>query len=324
MKLAEIANQLNSDIKKYSKFILFPHVMADGDAVGCCIAMAKYLSSIKKDVIILMEERIPSIYMFMNDGIDIQIYDDSQKYECEVCIALDTGDINRLGTRKDIYLSSLTYNIDHHKTNNEYGLYNYIDGDASSVGEILFYMFKKMGVRIDHDMAQGIYVAVSTDTGGFRYKNTNKNCFMISAELMDTGIDIQKISEWVFEKTNMKKLRLYESTIQNIKIYFNGKVAMSSIRYDEYKSLDVTDEDFEGLVNIVKNIDGVDVGVFVRDRDNGEVKVNIRSNVDMIDVSLIAHENNGGGHARAAGFVSEKSTGEVCKLLIKSLEKYYK
>ncbi|MFA7673817.1 MAG: bifunctional oligoribonuclease/PAP phosphatase NrnA [Clostridia bacterium] len=323
MKLAEIANQLNSDIKKNNRFILFPHVMADGDAVGCCIALAKYLQVIKKDVIILMEEKIPSVYMFMNEGIDIQIYDESKKYEYEVCIALDTGDINRLGKRQGIYLSSITYNIDHHKTNNEYGLYNYIDCDASSVGEILFYLMKQMGVRIDHDMAQGIYVAISTDTGGFRYQNTNKKCFEISAELMDTGIDIQKISEWVFEKTNLKKLRLYESTIQNIKIYFNGKVALSSIRYDEYKSLDVTDEDFEGLVNIVKNIDGVDVGVFVRDRDNGEVKVNLRSNVDMVDVSLIACENNGGGHTRAAGFVSTKSTGEVCKLIMKSLEKYY-
>jgi phosphoesterase RecJ-like protein len=221
-------------------------------------------------------------------------------------------------------LSCITYNIDHHKTNNEYGLYNHINSDASSVGEILFYLLKKMNAHIDHDIAQGIYVAISTDTGGFRYQNTNRRCFEISAELMDIGIDIPKISEWVFEKTNMKKLRLYESTIQNIKIYFNGKVALSSIRYDEYKSLDVTDEDFEGLVNIVKNIDGVDVGVFVRDRDNGEVKVNLRSNVEMVDVSLIAMENNGGGHSRAAGFISKKSSGEVCKIIIRSLEKYYK
>ncbi|MFA5341884.1 MAG: bifunctional oligoribonuclease/PAP phosphatase NrnA [Clostridia bacterium] len=325
MMLTKIAKQLNDDIGKFEKFLILPHVMADGDAVGCCIAMTRFLKSRGKKALMLMEEKIPYIYSFMQNAADIEIFSTDKKYDYDVCLAIDTGDINRLGKRKDLFKQHISYNIDHHKTNDEYAMYNYVNEDVSSSGEIIYDLFKKISAEIDHDIAQAIYVAIATDTGGFRYQNTNKKSFKIVAELMDYGINIEKISEWVFERTNMNKLHLFETTIQNIKFHCNNKVAVSTLKTNEYMHLDVTDEDFEGLVNIVKNIEGVDIGVFLRERpDKKEVKGSLRSNTDSVDVSLIAQLHGGGGHARAAGLVSEKTIDEIYSGIIKSLKEVYK
>ena len=325
MKLTKIANQLNKDIESNNSFLIFPHVMADGDAVGCCIAMARYLVSLGKKAVVLMEEKIPYIYSFMQNSADIRIYSQESEYNnYDVYIAIDTGDINRLGKRKAIFENKLSYNIDHHKTNNGYAKYNHVNEDVSSSGEIIYDLLSLLKAQIDHDIAQAIYVAISTDTGGFRYQNTNKKCFEISSELMNYGINIEKISEWIFERTNLTKLYLFQRTIQNIKLHCNNKVAVSTLRTEEYLNLDVNDEDFEGLVNIVKNIEGVDVGVFLRERPNKkEVKGSLRSNTDKVDVSKVAQLNGGGGHARAAGLISEKSINEVYENIISNLNELF-
>ncbi|HOD92734.1 MAG TPA: bifunctional oligoribonuclease/PAP phosphatase NrnA [Clostridia bacterium] len=325
MKLIKIANQLNEDISNYNSYLILPHVMADGDAVGCCIAMTRFLQSIGKKALMLMEEKIPYIYSFMQNSCDIEIFSPLKEYDYDICIAIDTGDIERLGKRKEIFNKCISYNIDHHKTNEGYALNNYVNENVSSSGEIIYELFKKMNVQMDHDIAQALYVAISTDTGGFRYQNTNKKSFKIAAELMDYGINIEKISEWVFERTNMNKLHLFEKTIQNIKFYCDNKVAVSTLRNDEYMHLDVSDEDFEGLVNTVKNIEGVEIGVFLRERpDKKEVKGSLRSNTDNVDVSLIAKLYGGGGHSRAAGLVTTRSIDDIYNSIIKTISEIYK
>ena len=189
MKLSKIAKQLNEDIKKYDSFLVLPHIMADGDTIGCCIAMARYITSRGKKALMLLEEKIPYIYSFMEDSCDMEVYVPDKEYNFDVCIVLDTADINRLGRRKSLLENKVSYNIDHHKTNDGYAMFNFINSDVSSVGEIMYDLFGNMKATLDHDIAQAIYVAIATDTGGFRYQNTNKNSFIISAQLMDYGIN---------------------------------------------------------------------------------------------------------------------------------------
>lgn len=325
MKLSKIAKQLNEDIKKYDSFLVLPHIMADGDTIGCCIAMARYITSRGKKALMLLEEKIPYIYSFMEDSCDMEVYVHDKEYNFDVCIVLDTADINRLGRRKSLLENKVSYNIDHHKTNDGYAIFNFINSDVSSVGEIMYDLFGNMKATLDHDIAQAIYVAIATDTGGFRYQNTNKNCFIISAQLMDYGINVEKISEWVFERTSMNKLYLYKNTIKNIKLFFNNKVAISTLKREEYIHLDVADEDFEGLVNVVKNIEGVEIGVFLRERNSErEVKGSLRSNTDDIDVSVIAKAFGGGGHARAAGLSAYMTLDQVYDGIIQKLNEVYR
>jgi phosphoesterase RecJ-like protein len=254
----------------------------------------------------------------------MEVHVPDKEYNFDVCIVLDTADINRLGRRKSFLKNKVSYNIDHHKTNDGYAMYNFINADVSSVGEIIYDLFTKMKASIDHDIAQAIYVAIATDTGGFRYQNTNKNCFIISSRLMDYDINVEKISEWVFERTSMNKLYLFKNTIKNIKLYFDNRVAISVLRREEYMHLDVADEDFEGLVNVVKNIEGVEVGVFLRERNSDrEVKGSLRSNTDEIDVSVIAKTFGGGGHARAAGLSCNMTLDQVYDGMIEKLNEVY-
>ena len=123
----------------------------------------------------------------------------------------------------------------------------------------------------------------------------------------------------------MNKLYLYKNTIKNIKLFFNNKVAISTLKREEYIHLDVADEDFEGLVNVVKNIEGVEIGVFLRERNSErEVKGSLRSNTDDIDVSVIAKAFGGGGHARAAGLSADMTLDQVYDGIIQKMNEVYR
>lgn len=321
MKLTEITKQLNNDLQEFERFLILPHVMADGDAIGSCLAMASCLESLGKETLILMEEKVPYIYTFMIGSSKIEIYDENKSYDYQVCIVLDTGDTSRLGTRIDLFKGMRTYNIDHHITNDSFADFNYINTQACSTAEIVYDILKEDQRSLDFHIAQALYVGIATDTGGFRYQNTSAKAFQIAAELCQYGISIETISDWVFERTNMNKLFLMKKAISNISLYFDNKVAVIKLKKEDYDDVQVSDEDFEGLVNIAKNIEGVQVGIFIRERVRVSlVKASLRSNTDKIDVSKIAAKFGGGGHSRAAGIASELQIEELLAGILKTLE----
>lgn len=298
---------------------IFPHVSADGDAIGSSLALALALKNAGKKVIVYLEENIPTVYRFL-PGIELACFYDTQDEVMDINIALDTGDVGRLGTRGDAFFEApCTINIDHHVTNTKFALLNFVDDMSASTGEIVYTLLKKLKFGIDRDIAACLYTAVSTDTGGFKYSNTTSETHRIASELLATGIDIGELSQRIFDNTTYTKLKLTQKAIELLELHENAKLAAVAISQADLQATGAKDEDCDGIVNIGRSIEGVEVSVLVKEKNAEEVRVNLRSKTH-VDVSEVAAAFGGGGHKRAAGCTVKGSLQEVKEQMIKVLK----
>ena len=306
-KIAE--NLVNSE-----DVVLLPHINADGDALGAALALGLALADMGKQVDILLEEEVPSNLDFL-PGQELIKTTSRERYGTAVNI--DNGDISRLGKREPLFRSArIRLSIDHHATNRVEAHFSYVNTKAAATGEIVYDLiinyFKK---SLNKDIAVCLYTAIVTDTGGFRYTNTTPETLMICANLMRQEIDFPYVIKKVFDMISYTKLYLMKKTINSLSLLENGKLAISYLTYEDIKNYDVKNDDFEGLVNIGRNLEGVEVSVFLREDSEGNFRGNLRSN-NYVDVSEIAEKFNGGGHKRAAGFNSSGTREEITKKLI--------
>ncbi len=298
---------------------IFPHVSADGDAIGSSLALALALKNAGKKVIVYLEENIPTVYRFL-PGTELACFYDTQDEVMDINIALDTGDVGRLGTRGDAFFEApCTINIDHHVTNTKFALLNFVDDMSASTGEIVYTLLKKLKLGIDRDIAACLYTAVSTDTGGFKYSNTTSETHRIASELLATGIDIGELSQRIFDNTTYTKLKLTQKAIELLELHENAKLAAVAISQADLQATGAKDEDCDGIVNIGRSIEGVEVSVLVKEKNAEEVRVNLRSKTH-VDVSEVAAAFGGGGHKRAAGCTVKGSLQEVKEQMIKVLK----
>lgn len=313
-------DKIADTIMESDTIAILPHVYADGDALGSSFALALALSEMGKKADVLLEEMVPILYDFLPGRNFSSVYSKNIK-QYDLALALDCGDMERLGGRKEVFDSAKrTINIDHHNTNTGFAVQNYVDTAASSTGEIIFTLLDLMGHKAGADVAVNLYVAISTDTGGFRYSNTTPGTHIIASELIGIGIDVAEISRIVFDTASYEKVKLTGAAIESLELIENGKIAIMTLVNEMISKTGARDEDSDGIINIARNIRGVEAAVMLREMDNGEIKANLRSN-KYVDVSAVAGIFSGGGHKRAAGFTTAGDMSQVKAALLDELRK---
>ncbi len=318
MTKAQTYNKISDLIEKYDRVIILPHIEADGDALGSSIALGLALSSTGKSVKIILEEDMVSSYLFLTGRMAVSKYEGVVE-KTQLAIALDTGDTMRLGERLAIFENAeATINIDHHTTNTRFGMYNLVCTDCAATGEIIFDLFEKLEIKIDKDIAEALYVAIATDTGGFRYSNTTSHTHHVAAKLIDKGLNVSEISRIIFDTESLGKVLIRGEAIRSLQFLDGGKIALISLDSETIEAISNREEDTEGLVNIGRNIEGVEVSAFFKTVASGKIKVNLRSN-SYVDVSTIAAYFSGGGHIRAAGCVMEGEMETVKELVLNKI-----
>ncbi len=296
--------EIAAALKAAKSIAVMPHISVDGDGLGSSLALCMALVNMGAEAVVYLEEEIPAVYEFLPGRSMVKVYDGKAKH-FDVVAALDTGDIKRLGSRAKLLTGgSITVNIDHHNTNSGFALLNYVDTEASAVGEIIYKMLDMLKQSIDSGIATCLYTAIATDTGGFRFSNTTALTHRIAADLVDKGVNVSEISRRVFELISIGKARLMGEAIKALELFDNGRIAVITVKDDMIAKAGAVEEDCEGIVNIARNIKGVEVAVMIREKGGGQAKVNLRSNGDT-DVSEIASIFSGGGHKKAAGFVAQ-------------------
>lgn len=307
--LSKVAEKL----KEARDIVILPHINADGDALGAALGLALALKSMGKDVDVLVEEEVPSNLDFL-PGQELIKTNPQKRYH--VALNIDNGDITRLGLREPYFhKSDIKLSIDHHATNKVEADYSYIDIKASATGEIVYdLILTYLKGSLSKDIALCLYTAIVTDTGGFRYTNTTPRTLEIGAELLKYDIDFPYVIKKVFDMVSHTKLFLMKQTMNSLRLLEDGKLAISYITYDDIKDVSAQNDDFEGLVNIGRNIMGVEVSLFLRENPEGQFRGNLRSNT-YVDVSKVAEKFGGGGHKRAAGFNITGPLEEVIALL---------
>lgn len=309
-KIAE--NLINS-----KDIVLLPHINVDGDALGAALALGIALTGMGKQADILLEEEVPSNLSFL-PGQELIKSNTTKQYN--VAINIDNGDISRLGKREPYYRdANIRLSIDHHTTNRVEADYSYVNTKASATGEIVYdLILNYLKESLNKDIALCLYTAIVTDTGGFRYTNTTSETLIICADLINYGIDFPYVIKKVFDMVSYTKLHLMKKTMNSLHLVEDGKLALSYLTYEDIKNCNVKNDDFEGLVNIGRNLEGVEVSVFLREDVGGTFRGNLRSN-NYVNVSEIAEKFSGGGHKRAAGFNSSDTLDILMEKLIAAI-----
>ena len=293
-------------------FAILSHVRPDGDALGSQLALALSLQQLGKDVRIWNEDGMLEKYSFLPRA-ELLTKPPSTAIDVDVAVALDTAIQNRLGTTlAAVGSAKIWINIDHHRSNPGYGDLVIIDSSAPATGEIIFRLIKSQDLPFNHDIAENLFAAISTDTGSFQYPKTSARTFEIAAELVRAGgLDVGQISQQLYENYPRRRLELLRDLLRTMRFGEDGRVASFSLSLKTAADLAVLPEDNEGLIDHLRAIRGVIVAVFFEELAGGKVRVSMRSKDEAVDVCAICQKFGGGGHTLAAGARIRGSLAEV-------------
>ena len=303
-------------IESNDEFIILPHKSPDGDAIGSSVALKKALENNGKKGYIVLDDDIPLNLQFLAVEKYSLVEFNQLSHLSKVVITIDSSDISRVEERKSLMKGRKVINIDHHVTNTKYGDINYVK-EASSVGELIYELLIELDYEINNAIANAIYVAISTDTGSFKYSNTSKETFRIASELREK-LDFEFISQELYQKVLLEDLLLKNKVLGTLKIY-KEKVGLVYLTNEMLKSLDLRKAETDGIVEEVRNIAGIDVSIFIKQETEHEFKISLRSKSDY-DVSALALEFNGGGHPKAAGCTMRGPLEQIIDLLVKKID----
>ena len=316
-------SEIGRALREHHTIAILSHVRPDGDALGSEIALGLSLQQIGKEVRIWNEEGMLEKYSFLPRA-ELLSKPPAEPQDVDLAIALDTAIQNRLGTAgQAIRSAKLWINLDHHVSNPGYGDLVYIDPSAPATGQILFELIKSEKFPLDPDIAENLFVAISTDTGSFQYPNTTARTFEIAGELVRVGLNVGEIGRKTYENYPRRRLELLRELLRTMRFEADGRVASFALDLKTAAELSVIPEDNEGLIDHLRAVRGVIAAVFFEELADGKVRVSARSKSDAVDVSAICQKFGGGGHKLAAGArirgalaeVRERVLEEVCDVV---------
>ena len=305
-------NKIFSALSAAKKPAVFCHMRPDGDTLGSAFALKAALCL---NAHVFCDSTVGAYYDIVPgiEGLNAVEFD-AAKYD--LLVAVDCADINRLGRYAAEFLKHRnTVNIDHHPTNDSFAKLNYIQPAASSTGEIVYNILKAGNAPLNREAAINLYIAVCTDTGNFTHSNTSKESYLMAADLIAYGVDVSYLNAKLYKEMAENRLKLLSKTLETLKLYEGGKIAIMDISLKTFAELNCKSGDTEGFVEYAVNCEGAVVGILLTEIARNSYKASLRSK-SGIDISRAAAEFNGGGHKQAAGcLVSGKLPDVIDKLV---------
>ncbi|MGO1367935.1 MAG: DHH family phosphoesterase [Senegalia sp. (in: firmicutes)] len=311
------------ELDRFDQIYLISHVNPDGDSIGSLLALGKALKNIYNDkVILLKSDNIPNKFMFLKDidllsNLDVldNIKDNS------ILITLDCGDISRIGsTLNYIEKFNKIINIDHHISNDKFGDINILDSKTSSTGEIVFNLLKDNKLKIDKNIATSLYMAISTDTGSFKYESATSKTYKAAAELLEYDIDKSKIIFELYQNRSIEKTNIFIEAIKNIEFHNDNKIGNTTVTLEMMRKVNASPEDVNGIVEFIRDTENVEVAYVIKEVENNKFKISFRSKA-YLDVSAIANVFGGGGHIRASGITIDGDLSNIKENLLIEIRK---
>ncbi|MEF9939570.1 MAG: bifunctional oligoribonuclease/PAP phosphatase NrnA [Clostridium sp.] len=317
-----MSNRLKKIIDDAKTVVLLGHVRPDGDCIGSCLGMYNYLT-----------EQFPelSVDLYLDHPTDkfaYLTYFDKIKTEKEahknydLCITLDSSDIERLGVFVDYFKSAKrTFCLDHHITNRGFAQENEIQPTASSSGEVLYTLLED--ALISKAVAECIYTGIIHDTGVFKHSNTSAETMRIAGKMIEKGIDCGRIiDDSFYRKTYIQNQIMGRALIESIML-MDGRCIFSAIKSKDLEFYGADSNDLDGIIDQMRITEGVECAIFIYETGNHDYKISMRSNT-FLDVSKIASYFGGGGHVKAAGCTISGSIYDVLNNLLSHIEEQFR
>ena len=311
-------------INRSNDFIVTSHISPDGDNIGSTLSMYNSLKKLKKNVYYVLDDTPPKNLEFLLKDVNILKSNEFNIDKFNI-ISLDCGDRKRICLSDEIKdKAQKIICIDHHASNDKYGDFNYIDTNASSTCELVYNVLvaynKKYNIDlIDENIATFLYTGLVTDTGNFMYSNTHPTSFDMAKNLLLKGAKKESIIQNIFQSNSANYYKLLGEALNTLDIIDN-KVACISITKEMLKRNIISFNDVDGITSYTRDIEGVEVGILLKEKKDNEIKVSLRSK-SYVDVSKIAQSFGGGGHIKAAGCTIYDTIENTKKKIIDSVLK---
>jgi phosphoesterase RecJ-like protein len=315
-------------LSRNDKLIITAHETPDGDAIGSECAMYRALQKMGKTVRIFNADPTPRKFGFLDSEGVIKILESDQQLPDGIggyaLLMLDTNDIHNIGQISTLVLPRVKeyYIIDHHENDEDILSGNYIQKSASSTSEILYQLFREMGIEIDFTIAQALYTAIVYDTGSFIYPKTTATTFEIARDLVSRGVEPNKVYTQIYESNSISALILQSRVLSTLELLFNSHVAVLTMRKQMIIESGAIYEEADQLINIPLKSEEIRVSVFFKENTEGLVRCSLRSKGN-INVAEIAQSFGGGGHRTAAGFKCKNSIEATKDMVLNMLRAYF-
>lgn len=301
-------------LKENNNILLLSHSHPDGDTLGSATALAYALKQQGKKVAVKCGDRIPKDFDFMFAEMA------DEEFEPEFIVAVDVADPKLLGRDfEGIYTSKINLCIDHHGSNLLYAPKTWLEAESASAAEMIYLLLCEMETEITPQIASCLFTGVATDTGCFRFSNTTVRTFEIAAKLAASGADTYNIIQVFFETKTRTYAALEKLAIEGMRFYCNDRCAFITVTQDMYRRSGSDESEVDRLANLPRQIEGVLVGVTMRELKDGSFKASVRTHGD-IDASEICGRLGGGGHVGAAGCTLYGTKQQATNSLIKEIQ----
>jgi phosphoesterase RecJ-like protein len=297
-------------LKQNDRFLILTHALPDGDTLGSAFALESTLKNLGKKARVLCPDEIPSKFLYLTTDNDLD-------FEPEIIVAVDVADKKLLGKCCDLYGDKIDLCIDHHHSNKGFAKRLYLEGDSASACECIYNVIEELGTEITPHIADCLYTGIATDTGCFKFSNTSPRTHRYAATLIEKGANFGEINRVMFEVKSRSQIAVEKQIFDSIEFHSDGKIAVVVITNDMLNAAGTTLAELDGITALARSIDGVLIGITVKEIPSGKVRASVRT-FEPYSASEICAVFGGGGHERAAGCEFSYDIAQAKQMLIKT------
>ena len=297
--------------------LILSHRRPDGDTAGCAGALCRALRQIGKTAYILENPEITKRYA----PLIVPCYP-PEGFQPQFVVSTDIAEEKLFPDTAEPYKGKVDLVIDHHRSNIGFGKKNLVRPDAGACAEVLYDVIMALGVKLTTDIAECVYIGVSTDTGCFKFSNTTAHTHAVAAACLTAGIDGGEINRALFETKTMPRFQMERIIFDTMEFYEDGAIAVALLWRADIDRTGADMDDLDSIASLTRQIEDVQIGITLTENKNGTVKASVRTTKEM-DASAICKKCGGGGHIRAAGASFDCGMEQAKAAILKAAQEQY-
>ena len=285
-------------LKEWDKILVMSHASPDGDTLGSASALLRGLASLGKQVQFFCADPVPEKFGYLFEGLTLG------EFEPDHVMTVDVADKNLLGKAPQKLVDRIELAIDHHGTHVPFAQTRWVEPEAAATVEMIYALLEELEVEMDQPTADCLYTGLTTDTGCFRYRSVTPRTHRIAGALLELGARNGDINQWMFESKTKGQVEAERLVMDTMEFSWEGRCALIQVPLSVYPRTGVKESDLDGLASRPREIQGVVLGLTLKEKEGGKVKVSVRANPPA-DASRLCSRFGGGGHQGAAGCTLE-------------------
>lgn len=297
----------------HDNFTILTHRRPDGDTVGSAAALCLGLRKLGKTAFVLENSEVTQRFSWLLEGLT-----KAEAAEHDTVVSVDVASPGMLPKAFEQYKDRVALRIDHHASATSFTEEELVDGGSASCAELVCDVLTILGIPMDKQIGEAVYVGMSTDTGCFRFANTTAHSFTVAAVCAQAGAEIYRLNQTLFETVTLTKLKMQSYMVENMKLLREGRFAICAIPRAVEEAIGVTEDDMDNISSFPRTVAGVQMAATLRQTKDGDTKISVRA-IPGYDAAAICARFGGGGHKGAAGASTNLSLEDAAKAVEKAM-----